>query len=88
MSVITGGSLGGWRCRLRLAFGAGLVVASTLPPAAPAVSCSDAARVWHAAVSAFVIAAAAPAFVIAAAILGATAAGVAAAVAFEAATAA
>ncbi len=86
MSAITGmslkGSLGGWRCRLRFASGAGgdgLAVAPPPLPAAPAAGFLAAARVFRAA-------AAAAFAVVAAAALEAAAAG--AAVAAKAVTAA
>ncbi len=78
---MTGGALGGWRCRFRLAGVVGgdrLVEASTPFSAGPAAFLQAAARVQRGAAAAVVVAAAA---------LGAAAAGAAAAVALEAATA-
>ncbi len=66
-----GGSLGGWRCRLRFASGAcgdGLVVAPAPLPAAPTAAFFAAVRIRLPAATAFVIAAAA---VVAAAAAGA-----------------
>jgi hypothetical protein len=77
MSAVAGATLGGWRCRFRLAGGAGgdrLVEASTPFSAGPAVFLQAAARVWRVAAAALVVAAAA---------LGAAAAGAAAAVALR-----